>query len=141
LYKIPPFTDIPMSTSAAPFVREPLKRHGHHDGADGIPDQPDMVKFLHPAYPDGSNSIMLLPALDVVESLDGKRQWGIHFATALMACAIIANNKWEGYLSGDKDGLERVDISLDEILLGRLYYFQLGSDAGWLIPYFSTTQD
>ena len=123
------------TTPIAPFVREPLRRHAHHDRAQGIPDQPQMVQFLHPAYPDGSNAIMRLPALDVVEAPDGTKQWGIHFATALVACAIVANSKWDGYLSHNKDGSNRVDMSLDDILLGTSYYFHLGSDSGQSIRY------
>ena len=45
---------------------------------------------LHPDYRPGENQLIRLPAND-----DG----GIHYDTALVACQILANNRWDGYLA------------------------------------------
>lgn len=75
------------------------------------------VYFLHPDYADGENILLALPALD-----DG----GIHHETARVACCIMANCEWDGYLSATKDGLA-VDTGPDDILTGSEYFFRIDS--------------
>ena len=65
----------------------------HQDGGKDIPDDVTCtVTFRHPGYPDEHNIIMVLPALDDPEG-------GIHYETALIACAVVAGNRWDGFLS------------------------------------------
>ena len=56
---------------------------------------------------------------------------GIHHETARIACCILADNQWYGYLSEDKEGAMRVDIPSDGILVKANYYFHVpGSASG-----------
>jgi hypothetical protein len=47
--------------------------------------------------------------------------------TALLACAIIACNAIDGFLSRDHTGLERLDLKDNPILLPAVYYFHVPS--------------
>ncbi|KAH8650750.1 hypothetical protein BGZ61DRAFT_469186 [Ilyonectria robusta] len=51
---------------------------------------------------------------------------GIHYDTAHTACAILANNRWDGYFSHDKHGRLKAQ-PLDGILRNEQYYFCLPS--------------
>jgi hypothetical protein len=67
----------------------------HQDGGKDIPDDVTCtMTFRHPGYPDEHNIIMVLPALD-------DAQGGIHHETALIACAVVAGNRWHAQTSGD----------------------------------------
>jgi hypothetical protein len=50
---------------------------------------------------------------------------GIHHETARLACAIIAGNRWDGFLYEDRDGHQPSIDGLDEILRASTYYFHL----------------
>lgn len=69
---------------------------------------PKFVSFLHPAESARYNVILRLPCLDsLVLSQEGQQQeqepkqqhLGLHHETALLACQIVANNAFDGYLS------------------------------------------
>lgn len=87
---------------------------------------PRQIRFLHPGYPDEHSLLLALSALDSPN--------GIHHQTALDACAIVANNRWDGFFTLDRHGGERVptddmNVSLD----ADAYYFQVpGSDGEYL---------
>jgi hypothetical protein len=80
------------------------------------------ILFKHPAYQDqlGDNDLFSLWAWD---SPSG----GLCHETALLACAIIACNATDGFLSKDKTGLERLDLKDNPILLPAVYYFHVPS--------------
>ncbi|KUI64103.1 hypothetical protein VM1G_10877 [Cytospora mali] len=48
---------------------------------------------------------------------------GVHHRTALLACQIIANNAFDGYLSTDREGQKQVTIEGDGVLLADSYWF------------------
>ena len=76
------------------------------------------IRFRHPAYEDPYDIFIILPGLDHPEG-------GIHHQTALLACAVIANNSFSGWLTEDRDGKMRVNVPLDGILWVQDYYFQV----------------
>ncbi|TLS25445.1 hypothetical protein PpBr36_07860 [Pyricularia pennisetigena] len=72
--------------------------------------------FLHPGYP-GKAVLLSLPALD-----DG----GVDFDTALVACGLIAGNRWsDGSFSLDCRGAVSAERPDDGILREPEYFFQL----------------
>lgn len=73
------------------------------------------ISFLHPGYPDGHNILFILPTLD---------SGGIHHETARIACAVLANSRWDGFLATTRDG-EAIPQEIDDILLGQRYYFRI----------------
>lgn len=76
------------------------------------------IKFLHPGYNSASNILLQFDAYDANS--------GVHYHTAHTACAIVANNRWNGYFSIDIEGRQRVEpLSPDESLTNDAYYFQV----------------
>lgn len=73
------------------------------------------VFFMHPGYPEGHDLLLILPALD---------SRGIHHETARIACAILANARWDGFLSATRDG-EAVSEGRDDLLMNQRYYFRI----------------
>lgn len=73
-------------------------------------------------YPDGRNNLTGLPAND-----DG----GIHYDTVLVACQILANNRWDGFFARKTaapavaPAFEPVERPADNILRGQEHYFCL----------------
>ena len=62
--------------------------------------------------------LFVLPALD--------RPNSVHYGLALDSCAIVADNRWDGYFTLDREGVQRVptgdmDLSLD----ADEYYFHV----------------
>lgn len=99
-----------------------------------LPDDPfptannHIIIFKHPSYPDeyGQNILLHLYAWD---SPDG----GLHAATALLACTLIACNAWDGYLTVERDG-SRLDLQEDDILPAGEYYFHVPRPSTTPIP-------
>ena len=81
---------------------------------------PQMIKFRHPGYPsrDHDAPILTLPAFDG----DGQ---GLHHGTALTACAIIADNAFDGYLTETRDSEERILLDYDDLLTQSEYWFHV----------------
>ena len=75
------------------------------------------VRLRHPGYNDSANILLTLAALDHPEG-------GIHHETARIACAIIANNEWGGFLTETKSGTP-VQADANEVLRGKDYYFRI----------------
>ena len=74
------------------------KTPSHEDGGQNLPTDVNHRAYLrHPGYSDTGNVLMVLPALD-------HPQGGIHHETTRIACAIIANNRWEGFLTETRMG-------------------------------------
>ncbi|CAH0033351.1 unnamed protein product [Clonostachys rhizophaga] len=84
--------------------------------------------FLHPGYPDGHNILFVFPTVD---------SGGIHHETARIACAILANSRWDGFLTTTRDG-EAINQGRDEILVNQRYYFRIQDDEQYpIIPSFN----
>ncbi|RDW63353.1 hypothetical protein BP6252_10898 [Coleophoma cylindrospora] len=80
-------------------------------------DRSRYISFAHPAYEEPTNTLLRLYAPD----LPGRR--GLDYQYALVACGIVAGNRWDGWLTLDKDSEERVEP--DSILQAANYYFHL----------------
>lgn len=79
------------------------------------------IYFRHPAFLDPHDILIIIPGLD---HPDG----GIHHQTALDACAVLANNRYDGWFTEDREGTVRVKIPLDGILQKKNYYFQVSDN-------------
>ncbi|XWX00026.1 hypothetical protein V2A60_008042 [Cordyceps javanica] len=99
------------------FVKMSLLRLKTRRSAFGTSDT-QQIFFLHPGYPEGHNLLLSLPAFD---------SRGIHHETARIACAILANSRWDGFLSLTKDGAAVAD-ERDDVLLNTRYYFRIPDD-------------
>ncbi|EJP61293.1 uncharacterized protein BBA_09768 [Beauveria bassiana ARSEF 2860] len=83
-----------------------------------------------------------MPALDAYkkqgsdeDGSDGQIGFGLHHETARVACAIVANCRWDGFLSEDKAaGARPVQIGPDDLLLGSNYYFHVPNSVGDMNP-------
>ncbi|TKA45111.1 hypothetical protein B0A49_12862 [Cryomyces minteri] len=77
------------------------------------------IAFRHPGYRDEfeQNVLLTLYAFD-------NHSRGLHYATAHTACALVACNAWEGYLTHTRDG-ERLQLPADGLLTEKEYYFRL----------------
>ncbi|KAJ3542926.1 hypothetical protein NM208_g3842 [Fusarium decemcellulare] len=85
------------------------------------------VFFHHPGYQDGHNILLHLPALDA---------GGVHHETARVACAILSNCRFDGYLSLSKGG-PRIQDGPDDILQDKKYYFCIEDDIEYpIVPSF-----
>lgn len=113
-------------------VRPPAVKPSHHDQAKSLPSDSWNVAFRHPGY-DDPNVLLQMPAIDP--------GGGVHHATALVACAIMADSQWDGYFTEDKEGQRKVDVSLDDILKGRNYYFHLPNTTSCQYPIVPTFND
>lgn len=94
-----------------------LKRRRVHDSP---PPRQGGISFRHPGYRDLSDVLFELPRLDTSPQTETA---GVHYGTALLACQIIANNSFNGYLATDRDGQQRVSMTLDGVLLEDNYWF------------------
>lgn len=73
------------------------------------------VNFYHPAYDRKDGLLFVLYAFDATGG-------GIHYGLAHDACAIIADNRHDGWLTATRDG-ERIEAHWDDILpLGNYWY-------------------
>lgn len=100
-------------------LRAPYPHPVHPDHGRSLPQTDRSIAFRHPGYDDACSVILYLPALDP--------GCGIHHATALITCCILADNRWDGYLTEDKEGETEIDVPLDGILLRGDYYLQIPS--------------
>ena len=93
--------------------------HPRHSDGKHLPayDSSFRVHFRHPGYSDSNNILIILPGLDHAEG-------GIHVNTAQIACAILANNRWDGYFTELRNG-PQIDIGPNGVLRGKDYYFQV----------------
>ncbi|KAL8931681.1 MAG: hypothetical protein Q9216_007114 [Gyalolechia sp. 2 TL-2023] len=74
------------------------------------------IELRHPGYAQGSSSLLFrFPAYDHAHG-------GLHHHIALTACALVAGNKWNGYLSLTAAG-PPVSETHDQVLRGRTYFF------------------
>ncbi|KAL8918535.1 MAG: hypothetical protein Q9208_007291, partial [Pyrenodesmia sp. 3 TL-2023] len=78
------------------------------------------IELRHPGLPDGDSNVLFhFPAYDHING-------GVHYSVAFTACAIVAGNKWEGYLSetaGGPPAAEGLSEGIDTVLACATYYF------------------
>jgi len=102
--------------------RDPYPDPQHEDKGEGITTLPNNIAFRHPGYADPASQILfLLPACD-----DNT----VDYDVAKTACAIVACNRFDGFLTRDIKGH---DIITDTRLPLRAegYYFHVGgSESG-----------
>lgn len=110
------------SSSSDYQARKPYPPPTHSDLGATIPKNNDSynVHFRHPGYSDTNNILLVLPALDSSEG-------GIHHETARIACAIIANRTWEGFLTETRKG-RRIATEANSLLTLKNYYFRIKED-------------
>lgn len=126
-------TAILATFAIAAMDRVAIKQRTHkHQTAESIPPCPT-ISFRHPAYKDPDNILFRLPRLDHPEhtsTLDRSPPQtqtepgtvtGVHHRTALLACQIVANNAFHGYLATDRDGQDVV-VGPDGILTDETYW-------------------
>ncbi|KAI0435503.1 hypothetical protein F4803DRAFT_545372 [Xylaria telfairii] len=120
------------TTDAAPFVSRSSPRHAPTIAFPGV------IRFCHPGYPDTFNELFRLPRYDSSPTSGN----GVHYGTALVACQIVANNAFNGYLTTDQEGNHRVDLDLNHLLTELVYWFHIpGSDAKYpIVPSFRDWQ-
>ena len=101
------------------LVREPYAKPSHADSGASIPSTCNTINFRHPGYDETSNILLSIPALDPERSL--------RHETARIACCILVDNPWEGFLTEDKEGQNRIAIPTNGTLTGRNYYFHVST--------------
>lgn len=90
----------------------------HPDGNATIASTSFTVRFHHPAY------YFRLGAVPFLE-LPAHERGGLHHETARLACALVAGNRVDGYLSTDCDGNNAVGADPDSFLTEHEYFFQV----------------
>ena len=101
------------------------------------------IFFRHPGYDDSNNVLFKLHASDTAPTCcrDGEpaqhRGPGLYAQFALDACAIVADNRTDGWLSSDRDPeLARNNrVAAGSTLHARSYYFHLEDSEGSDLPY------
>lgn len=110
-------------------------------GSDGLEPR---VRIHHPYYDEPHDILLVLRGVDPLPShRDGPIQpysidAGLHHATVLHACAIIAGNAFDkASLSRDRDGHEPVlpTLSLHDILEPSDYWLQISNSSTPSLPY------
>lgn len=90
-------------------------------------DRNRIVEFCHPGYEHPHNVLFRLCAIEPEpesEAPTNARRFGVHHDTARIACATLANNAWDGYLTIDEPTGPRIPIDEPErILVDHRYYF------------------
>lgn len=94
----------------------------HSDGAGTVSLPTREVYFLHPGYPAGQQVLVILPAADESGSL--------HHETARLSCAMIAGNRFDGFLSEDQEGQRRLPKNTEARLHRDEYYYQVPGEEG-----------
>ncbi|MCJ1423921.1 hypothetical protein MMC29_001806 [Sticta canariensis] len=106
-------------------LRSPYPPPSHSDPIV-LPLELGLIKFRHPGYPDHSNILFAF-----IKSDDD----GIHHETARLACAVVAGNRWDGFLCEDIDGQRRSVGGPDEILRGLKKYAITPTFSNWTFPH------
>lgn len=91
------------------------------------------ISFRHPGYPDDGdlNVLLWLPTIDSRDRQHGSPK-GVYHDTALVACALIAGNSWDGYFTRTRRS-GRIIMEPNHILFGENYYFKIPAE-GPLYP-------
>ncbi|KAH8651719.1 hypothetical protein BGZ61DRAFT_229682 [Ilyonectria robusta] len=114
-------------------IRQPCRPLGHAPQCEA----PSVI-IRHPHYPDHESTLLRFPRLDMVtkhDQADSDFEYGIHHGTALSACQIVAGNAVGAYLSRDRCGRQRVEMSHDGILTLRYYYLHVRQGVDGVSPF------
>lgn len=106
------------ATSRTVHVRKPFKTIIEDPTTVDI-DLDRRIQFLHPGYSAPNNVLFAMLANDGPHG-------GLHHATALIACGLLAGNDWDGHLSLSGSG-DPVEEGPDD-LLSKLEYYYFPSD-------------
>ncbi|KAL8752070.1 MAG: hypothetical protein Q9184_005858 [Pyrenodesmia sp. 2 TL-2023] len=95
-------------------IRSPYRAPTTH--REEFAQNPHGVCFRHPAIPSAQGNLLII--------LDGNdnAQGCLHHETARIACAIIAGNRWDGYLATSPTA-NAIDVPPHGLLTGEDYYF------------------
>lgn len=93
--------------------------------------RPRLVAIRHPAHQD-DGPLLLLPSHDI----NGAGAFGIHHGVALTACAIVANNAFDGFFTETRDS-ERVQAQYNDILTKEEYWFHVPQPSGHVEPQYN----
>ncbi len=91
----------------------------HTIDANTVSTENRRVHLKHPGYPEHHNVLLTLEAPDGAR--DGKGG-GLHHETARIACALIAGNRWDGYLARSAGG-DAINLQPDDVLTETEYFF------------------
>ncbi|KAL8855345.1 MAG: hypothetical protein Q9178_007999 [Gyalolechia marmorata] len=110
-----------MATNMGMSIRSPYRAPTTH--SEAFAHQPHSVCFRHPAIPSAQGNLLMI--------LDGNdnAQGYLHHETARLACAIIAGNRWDGYLATSPTA-PATDLPPHGLLTDEEYYF--------IVPYPTT---
>ena len=81
----------------------------------------ERINIRHPGYSPSNDLIFSLHTLDHATA-------GVHHGFVLDACAIIADNRRDGWLSIDRGGNDRVEGDLDHVLSNGDYWYNVPGD-------------
>ncbi|KAL8905276.1 MAG: hypothetical protein Q9207_002747 [Kuettlingeria erythrocarpa] len=95
-------------------IRSPYRAPATH--CKEFAKEPHSVCFRHPAIPYAQGNLLII--LDGNDSAPGY----LHHETARIACAIIAGNRWDGYLTTSPTA-DAIDVPPHGLLTGEEYYF------------------
>ncbi|KAK9480328.1 hypothetical protein V1514DRAFT_194182 [Lipomyces japonicus] len=114
-----------MSFHGPVYLRNPQHFQDNDHSFDYIStlDMRYFISIHHPAYSPPSDLLFKLYSSD-------HRMGGIHFGLVMDACTIIANNRRDGWLSTDRNGENRVNGDLDQVLALGNYWYHLPRENG-----------
>ena len=101
-----------------PRARQHYGNRSHSEEPISLPVPRRKSKVRHPGYPHDANIRVKLSACDETNVID--------YQTTHVACAIVSQNRWDGYISPDKEGTRRVEsLSADESLKAPEHHFHV----------------
>lgn len=115
--------ETPEPDTSEPEEKVTCIRHCHEiqGAANNWGTDDAMVHFRHPGYPDAydQNVLLSFPAFDGPNGTTGH----LHYGTAMLALGIISGNRWDGFLTVERDG-RRIKLEKDDLLPhGRYFYY------------------
>ena len=106
-------------------VREPLQPPSRQQRDERIPTRSHTVSVYHPFYEE-EKTLLSLGAFDIASG-------GIHHETLRIACAIIANNRFDGFLSETITPGLPLSKDTDDVLPPGRYYFHVPGESEYAV--------
>lgn len=106
--------------------REPYPRPRHPDDGVHISSSPKQIIFRHPGYAPHARTLLILPACDQGDTIDHE--------IARIACAIVACNEFDGFLTTDVLGERRVEGAQLPFLNEGYFFHVPGRESGYSAP-------
>ena len=127
-----------------------LQQHkAHKQKRTDIMAKENVIRFRHPGYVDnfGQSVLFEIYAFD-----DNNGSPGLHYRTALTACAIVAGNAWDGYFTTRQGGQEIQHPAGQMLSSPQDYYFHVPANhrepypifpsfADWIFPHDALPSD